>query len=250
MATARNGGVNTQPTFAGSAWLQGQPRRGGGWGLPFLPNQPRARAGGVLALGAFAGSSRWTQNVPVPRAGGVVTWVAFAGSGKSLPSTKAGGVLTWSLFGGSAKLASPVGTARAGGVVTWSLFYGATKPAQVTTVSRAGGVLTLGAFRGGTLVQLGPTVVNQTPSPGSTIYPGDTVSFDVTDVRPFLFLEVQVDLARREVIHDGDQFLNPYLTSIRVPIPGGWRYQVRRSGGWNAGPTFRVRVYDTAEQGG
>lgn len=229
MATARNGGVLTQSAFAGSAWLHGKPLKGGGWGLPFLPNQPLARAGGVLTWSLFVGSTKLPSPVGAARNGGKLTRPLFAGSGK---------------------LATPVGAMRAGGVLAWGAFAGSAKPAQVTSVSRAGGVLTLSLFRGSTLFQEGPAVANQSPAPGSTISPGATVSFDVVDVRAFLFLEVQVDQAQREVIHDGDSFLIPYLGSIRFAIPGGWRYQVRRTGGWVVGPTFRVRVYDVAEVGG
>lgn len=91
-----------------------------------------------------------------------------------------------------------------------------------------------------------PMITNQDPAPGSALSPGSTVNFDVTDNEGLLFVEIQVDHGSREVVHDGDTFVDPYLASTRVPITDGYRYQVRRTGGWQTGPTFRVRVFDTS----
>ncbi len=91
-----------------------------------------------------------------------------------------------------------------------------------------------------------PQITNLSPAPGSVIYPWTTVSFDVTDETGILFLEIQADHGTREVIHDGDAFVYPYTTSSRVPVENGWRYQVRRTGGWKTSPRFLVRAFDTA----
>lgn len=91
---------------------------------------------------------------------------------------------------------------------------------------------------------LTPQVSNQTPVPGSMIGVDSVISFDVTDDRDLMFTEIQVEQVRREIAHDGETFLDPYLGSVRVPVPGGWRYQLRRTGGWVRAPTIRVRAFD------
>lgn len=200
-----------------------------------------SRNGGVHALGTFAsGTLGWRArgNGGVFPSGPVVS---FFGSGIVNGKARPGRV-------------NPLGVSyadlksRAGGVHALGLFAGAGMGPRQT--SRAGGVHALGLFAGGTRAAIVPVVQNQFPAPNATIYPGDTVSFDVFDIRPLFFVEIQVDQIRREVIHDGDTFVDPYQTSVRIAIPGGWRFQVRRSGGWVAPPTFRVRAYDTSLGGG
>ncbi len=177
-----------------------------------------SRAGGVLLLNDFAGSPR-------------IHGRSFAGNSFALGFVR------------------PIRTAN-GGVHLLDDRAGSSKytPIPVTTFSLQGGVHLLDDRPGSdksTSIAGDPEITNRSPAPDATVYPGDTVSFDISDVVPLFFIEVQVDQIRREVIHDGDEFLTPYLTSIRIPISGGWRYQIRRTGGWIAPPTFRVRAFDT-----
>lgn len=176
------------------------------------------------------------------RAGGVNLFGAFA-SGTKTGSARNGLILGLGVV-------PPPKVSRAGGVNLFGAFRSGTKAPPITTLARAGGVHGLGLFYSGTKAVSVPQVANQTPAPGGILYPGDTVSFDVVDIRALFFIEIQVDQGRREVIHDGDSFVAPYQTSIRVPISGGYRYQVRRSGGWVAPATFRVRAYDVNLSGG
>ncbi len=96
-----------------------------------------------------------------------------------------------------------------------------------------------------------PEIRNLEPVAGSGIYALQTIIFEIVDDTGLLFVEVQVNHGAREVVHDGDQFLAPYLTSIRYPITNGWAYQIRRSGGWRVSPEFLVRAIDvSANMGG
>lgn len=93
---------------------------------------------------------------------------------------------------------------------------------------------------------LAPEISNLFPVAGATISPLTQIVFDITDNIEIGFVEIQVDQGQREVIHDGDSFLTPYLSSSREAIVGGWRYTIQRTGGWIAPPNFRVRVFDTS----
>lgn len=96
---------------------------------------------------------------------------------------------------------------------------------------------------------IAPVVSGFSPPPGTTIATGDAIQFDVTDdsgafSRIFAvarFLGVGTD----EVVHDGDAFTARYAPqSNRVPIANGFRYTVRRYGGWPDSPQIRVYPID------
>lgn len=91
-----------------------------------------------------------------------------------------------------------------------------------------------------------PTVTDIDPAPGSQILPDTPVSFSVTDDRElagvWIFASQQ---ERREVVWSAG-FVAPYLASVRVPVPGGWRYTVVREGGWLTAPVFRAAARDTS----
>lgn len=91
-----------------------------------------------------------------------------------------------------------------------------------------------------------PTITNISPAPGTSLAATQSVVFDATDNTGLLFAEIQVDQIRREIVHDGDVFLDPYTFSSRVVITGGWRYTVTRTGGWVTAPTFRARLIDVS----
>ena len=100
---------------------------------------------------------------------------------------------------------------------------------------------------GGVLDQTPPTVGNFSPANGTTITDTDPIFFDVTDnsgeFRRVIVAVTQGD--QTELAHDGDAFLAPYSDlSTRINIADGFRYTLRRSGGWSASATVRVFAVD------
>jgi hypothetical protein len=94
-----------------------------------------------------------------------------------------------------------------------------------------------------------PTIGNYSPAPGSIIAAADPIFFDVTD-NSGLFIRVLIMIKQSiitELVHDGDEFVLPYSgQSLRENIAGGFRYRVRRSGGWASDVTPTVFAYDLA----
>lgn len=93
-----------------------------------------------------------------------------------------------------------------------------------------------------------PQVSNVEPTVGTAIARTDPVFFDVTDdsgaFRRIIVTATFAD-GSSEVVHDGDNFAARYgATSTRDPILNGWRYRVRRTGGWPYGPTIRAYAID------
>lgn len=92
-----------------------------------------------------------------------------------------------------------------------------------------------------------PAVDNILPADGTAIDAGDIIQFDVTDDVGFARVMVVVTQGTiLEVVHDGDSFAPTFAGSFRVAIPGGWRYSVRKTGGWAASPTFKVHAIDSS----
>jgi hypothetical protein len=95
---------------------------------------------------------------------------------------------------------------------------------------------------------IAPEVENVSPTEGTPIARTDPIFFDVTDDSgAFRRIIVAADFAdgSSEVVHDGDNFTARYAqTSAREPIAGGFRYRVRRTGGWPYGPSVRAFAYD------
>ena len=80
-----------------------------------------------------------------------------------------------------------------------------------------------------------PVVDNYSPAVGSTVNEADPIFFDVTDDSgEFAGIIVAVKQGgATEVVHDGTNFLEPYDDlSSRSNIPNGFRYRIRRTGGW------------------
>lgn len=95
----------------------------------------------------------------------------------------------------------------------------------------------------------GRPVVAQSPSPGATIQPTTGVEVTVTDESARLRrVIVHVSLPKLgvvEVVHDGNGFTGLYsANSTREVVDGGWRFLVKRSGGWPCSPTFHVFAFD------
>jgi len=92
-----------------------------------------------------------------------------------------------------------------------------------------------------------PVVDNFSPANGATIAATDPIFFDTTDDRS-VFARVLVAVTQgdtTELAHDGDNFLAPYDTlSTRTNITDGFRYRLRRDGGWVDTATVRVFAID------
>lgn len=104
---------------------------------------------------------------------------------------------------------------------------------------------TLGA--GGDVVS--PTIGNFAPAVGTPITRSEIVSFDVIDnLSSLRRAEVFVTLAGETyVVHDGDKFRGQFSNlSSRSAIPGGFRFNVKRNGGWINPPVFEVHATDTS----
>lgn len=96
-----------------------------------------------------------------------------------------------------------------------------------------------------------PVVSNVTPSAGTELTPDSTVGFDLTDNVAILAAFVYViypDLGEAEAVHDGATFLPRFVgLSSRSTIASGFRYTLRRSGGWRStNIDVRVRALDAA----
>lgn len=97
-----------------------------------------------------------------------------------------------------------------------------------------------------------PTITNFVPPAGTSITPTTAIQFDVLDdeadfARIFVEVAFPDSTGITEVVHDGEGFQGLYsAASSRGIITGGFRYTVRRSGGWPGTPSFRVFAIDHA----
>lgn len=94
-----------------------------------------------------------------------------------------------------------------------------------------------------------PDVALVTPADGSAIARSAPLVIDVTDASDFasIFAWVVYPNGNTEVAYDGEAFTAAFAgSSTRVSISGGYRYTLRRAGGWPAAPTIRVRPVDVA----
>jgi len=82
-----------------------------------------------------------------------------------------------------------------------------------------------------------PTVTNFSPSPGSSIAPGDSISFDVEDETALVAYFVYVAYASgdTEVVCDGSAFTPRFAAgSSRVDSMNLQQFSIARTGGWTA----------------
>lgn len=94
-----------------------------------------------------------------------------------------------------------------------------------------------------------PVVTLISPPASSTIEPTTPLILEVEDDHAIRRSILTAQLAdAEEVVHNGDRFASRYASSSRSPIAGGWRYVIRRTGGWPVGPTITVYAIDTAGQ--
>ena len=94
------------------------------------------------------------------------------------------------------------------------------------------------------------TVTNISPAIESSVQPPAVLGFDVTSTTGLLRILVCVDPSNSgrapELAHDGDSFQSLYEDSTRIAIVDGFRYVLRRSGGWYAAPRPLVFAVDLA----
>jgi len=108
-------------------------------------------------------------------------------------------------------------------------------------------VPTARSAHGGTGDTTAPTIGNFDPVVGTPLERNSPVSFDVTD--DVALRRVAIFVTHNDqtlVVHDGDSFRGEFSNySTRVAIAGGWRYSVRRNGGWITSAVFEVIAIDT-----
>lgn len=132
-------------------------------------------------------------------------------------------------------------TSRKGGIVA-NVITSGTGSAGLKGRPLSGSVLILGEMSD----TIPPLLSNVDPPPGSGIYAATVLSFDITDNRDLRLVEIQIDQATREVVHDGNIFLYPYLNSSRTGITSGYHFEIVRSGGWIKPPIVHLRAFDIA----
>lgn len=90
-----------------------------------------------------------------------------------------------------------------------------------------------------------PSITNQDPAPGDVISSTESITFDILNAP--LFHAVWLSCADHtvvETVYDNDDFTPDFSTSTRSVITGGYRYVVRRAGGWPDDPTFYATAAD------
>lgn len=93
-----------------------------------------------------------------------------------------------------------------------------------------------------------PTIVEVDPPEGTPVQSSATLSFRVQYPAPPE--PARAVLAARlaagwELVFDGANFSPLYVDSWRETLSDGWRFHVRRRGGWPSHPTIWPLAYDT-----
>ncbi len=94
-----------------------------------------------------------------------------------------------------------------------------------------------------------PIVSNVVPAVGTTLQPGTSVSFDVTDsdsaIRKVAIWVGYPNISDREMVFDGVAFMPHFSGSLRTSIANGFHYILRRGGGWlDIGISINVLAID------
>ena len=97
----------------------------------------------------------------------------------------------------------------------------------------------------------GPTISNRSPDPSIAVGPTDPISFDVVQgSNPFLDIVILAQFPSEglyEVVFDGAAFSPLYAQQSRQQsISGGYRFLLRRTGGWPGAVTVKTKAIDTA----
>lgn len=94
-----------------------------------------------------------------------------------------------------------------------------------------------------------PVVSNFSPVAGSRLSSAaEAVAFDVTDAGglALVLVSVRYPSGAEELAHDGAAFAPTFSLSSRAAIANGYRYTLRRRGGWPSSPTIRIFPVDTS----
>lgn len=93
-----------------------------------------------------------------------------------------------------------------------------------------------------------PVAAVVSPPEGSAISSTTPLVIDVTDDLGLrrVIIAARFPDGTAELVHDGDAFSTRYASSGRSTISGGFRYTLRRTGGWFASPTISVFPVDTS----
>lgn len=91
-----------------------------------------------------------------------------------------------------------------------------------------------------------PVISGFNPPAGTLIGKNQPITFEVTDEANLAAIAVFVSYpdGTSEVVFDGTLFRSPFKTSTRVDISGGYRFTVRRTGGWKGNPTLEYLALD------
>lgn len=101
-----------------------------------------------------------------------------------------------------------------------------------------------------------PTISDVEPAAGVAVYADTAISFSVTDIDNFSSIIPMIILDPYGTpepvsrgVADGDfAFEARYSSSTRIAIANGYRYTIRRRGGWPAAP--RLQIWATDLSGG
>lgn len=93
-----------------------------------------------------------------------------------------------------------------------------------------------------------PVAAVVSPPEGSSISSTTPLVIDVTDDLGLrrVIIAARFPDGTAELVHDGDLFSTRYASSSKTAISGGFRFTLRRQGGWFASPTIQVFPFDTS----
>ena len=92
-----------------------------------------------------------------------------------------------------------------------------------------------------------PTIAVVSPVAGASIATDTAFVVDVTDAIGLGLVVLTVEQPAggpHEVVWLRDAFASTYVASTRTAIANGYRFTIRRAGGWYASPTFHVEAID------
>lgn len=98
-----------------------------------------------------------------------------------------------------------------------------------------------------------PVVANPYPSPGSKVASDQEIGADVTDDGAFRRIVVVAKFTGypNEEVYDGQDFAPWYASSsTATPITGGFRFRVKRHGGWPSAPSLKFIPIDQSGKEG
>lgn len=78
------------------------------------------------------------------------------------------------------------------------------------------------------------TIALVSPAAGSNLDPLDAVTVDITNPTGLACVSIFAVISQGcdELVADDQGFTDRYADSVRTPITDGFRYEIRRAGGW------------------